>query len=156
MATIGSVFLGDIQHRLRLLSPTTSSPPSSPPNNAPPTPINNVFSAVQPSSSSMSKPDGVKAPPLIEPALSLELRLRWLEAILLGVRQEIKTHRGKEKCHELKNGETLSKVADDIQRRLNIVVEENDGLRRFMENCKYFGISTFARFSLTKRWCSTR
>jgi len=104
----------------------------------------------------MSKPDGVKAPPLIEPALSLELRLRWLEAILLGVRQEIKTHRGKEKCHELKNGETLSKVADDIQRRLNIVVEENDGLRRFMENCKYFGISTFARFSLTKRWCSTR
>jgi len=125
MAAIGSVFLGDLQQRLRLFS----SPPSSP----------SAAMAENPTApaarSNPEAPPSGSAPPLIEPALSLELRLRWLEAILLGVRQDVKTRRGTEKVYELKNGEALSRVVDDIQRRLNGVVEQNDGLKRFMDHC---------------------
>jgi hypothetical protein len=149
MAAIGSVFLGDIQQRLRLLSPTT--PPSSPNplhNNSSSTPSTTTMTAIlttgdQQRSSPLSaekgkiREDAAAPPPLVDPALSLELRLRWLEAILLGVGQDVKSRRGKEKAYELKNGESLSKVADDIQRRLNGVVEESDGLKRFMEQCSF-------------------
>lgn len=72
-------------------------------------------------------------PPIIDPALSLELRLQWLEALLIGVRQEGK---GKEKVPELKHGENLLKLAEDVQRRLDIVVSSNEGLKRFMDTCK--------------------
>jgi len=75
-------------------------------------------------------------PSIIDPALSLELRLRWLEAILLGVRQDAKDSRGKDKVVELKNGDTLLRVAEDIQRRLDAVVDSNDGLKRFMDSCE--------------------
>jgi hypothetical protein len=44
-------------------------------------------------------------PPVIEPVLSLELRLWWLEAILLGVKQDTRDRKGKEK--ELKHGDTI-------------------------------------------------
>jgi hypothetical protein len=78
-------------------------------------------------------------PPVIDPVLSLELRLRWLEAILLGVRQDAKDHKGKDKVHGLKNGQTLMRLAEDIQRSLEGVVESNEGLKRFMDHClSYF------------------
>jgi hypothetical protein len=72
-------------------------------------------------------------PPVIEPVLSLELRLWWLEAILLGVKQDTRDRKGRER--ELKHGDTLMRVAEDIQRRLDIVVEGNEGLKRFMDHC---------------------
>lgn len=59
--------------------------------------------------------------------LSLELRLRWLEAILLGVKQGGRRQ-------DLKHGETLVRAADDIQRRLNTVVDGHEGLRKFVQN----------------------
>jgi len=99
-----------------------STPPSSP-----------VFPIMSPSQSptwSVSK--GTASVPVIDPALSLELRLRWLEAILLGVRQDAKDRKGKEKPNE--RGETLIRLAEDIQRRLDTTVESNDGLKRFMEH----------------------
>jgi len=73
-------------------------------------------------------------PTTIDPALALDLRLRWLEAILLGVKQDARDRKGKEreKPHELTTGETLCRVAEDLQRRLNAVVESNDGLKRFV------------------------
>lgn len=77
----------------------------------------------------------LSAPSAIDPALSLELRLRWLEAILLGV--HTKERKGKEKAPELKQGETLIRIAEDAQKRLDAVVENNDGLKRFIDHCVY-------------------
>ncbi|KAJ7694912.1 hypothetical protein B0H14DRAFT_3100584 [Mycena olivaceomarginata] len=62
-------------------------------------------------------------PPVVDSALSLELRLRWLEAILLGVKQEFGS------------GETLLRSAEDVQKRLIGIVNSNDGLKRFMDHC---------------------
>lgn len=75
-------------------------------------------------------------PSTIDPVLSLELRLRWLEALLLGVRHETRDRKGREKpASELKPGESLIHLAGDVQRRLNNVVESNDGLKKFIHQC---------------------
>lgn len=109
MATqIGSVFLGDVQ-RHRILSPT---PPSSPD----PAPTKKFVPAKQPSTS--------QKPPTITPELSLELRLRWLEALLYGVKPKDKS---------LAKGETLLGNAQQIQKRLDDLVQNNDSLRKFMD-----------------------
>ncbi|EED81208.1 predicted protein [Postia placenta Mad-698-R] len=69
-------------------------------------------------------------PPSIPPALSLDLRLRWLETLLYGARPE-----GPDRKHtEVKNGETLARRAAELQHTLDDVVQSNDGLRRFMEH----------------------
>lgn len=64
--------------------------------------------------------------------LSLQLRLRWLEALLYGVRAEPKD-RTKDKS--LRKGETLLRSAQQIQMRLDDLVANNDSLRKFMEHC---------------------
>lgn len=128
MSGIGSVFLGDNQ-RFRMLS---STPPSSPPSRSPVS-ATTGFPMISPTHSpkqSFSK--ATAPPPVIDPALSLELRLRWLEAILLGVRQDTKERK---KLSELKHGETLIRLAEDVQRRLDAAVESNEGLKRFMDHC---------------------
>lgn len=119
MANIGSVFLGDSK-RIRVLSGSMSTPPSSPP----PTSMSGVFT-------------GLPSLPVIDPVLSLELRLRWVEAILLGVKPDARDKKGKE-SEKLASAETLSRAAEDIQRRLDTVIEGNDSLKRFMEHCKPF------------------
>jgi len=121
----GSVFLGDVQ-RVRLLS----TPPSSPPPRQSSTAMHNFFPKPPVQSPETTQP----STSVIEPILALELRLRWLEAILLGVRQDAKDRKGKEKVSELKNGETLMRLAEDIQRSLDSVVESNEGLKRFMDH----------------------
>lgn len=70
--------------------------------------------------------------PVIDPALSLELRLRWLEAIVLGV--QAKERKPKGKSYDLKRGETLIRTAEDVQKRLDRIVESNDGFKRFIEH----------------------
>jgi len=70
--------------------------------------------------------------PVIDPVLSLELRLRWLEAILLGVKPDSRDRKGKEE--KLGNAETISRAAEEIQQRLNTVVDGNDGIKKFMEH----------------------
>lgn len=82
------------------------------------------------------EPEPSSAPPIIDPALSLELRLRWLEALLLGVRQDAKDRKGNDKVPELKPGETLVRLAEDVQRRLDGVIQSNEGLQRFMSKCE--------------------
>ena len=162
MANIGSVFLGDFQ-RLRHLSSSTHS--STPPSSPPPTTMSHVFSSLPHSPVANSNPspfvhnmtddvDGpAKAastaadapttrPVTIEPALALELRLRWLEAIVLGVSRERKG-KGRESDQDAlaspashaKQGETLVRLAESVQQRLDAAVEGNEGLRRFMEHC---------------------
>ncbi|KAH7914832.1 hypothetical protein BJ138DRAFT_1177012 [Hygrophoropsis aurantiaca] len=144
MSAIGSVFLGDFT-RHRILS---STPPSSPPPIQPGYPMNHPLTASLSSEELAEQLDtdtsGIPTPaqveitqphsqPLsIDPALSLELRLRWLEALLLGVRQDQRDRKGKDKVPDLRQGGTLIRLAEDIQRRLNSVVESNDGLKRFM------------------------
>ena len=84
----------------------------------------------------------------IPSVLSLELRLRWLEAILLGVRQDAKDRsKGKEKLNELKQGDTLIRLAEDIQRRFDIAVQGNDGLKRFMDHCVSLPLNHFQLFN---------
>jgi hypothetical protein len=73
----------------------------------------------------------VPAPPTkIEPLLALELRLRWLEAFILGVKQDL----GRA---SLKHGETVSRLAETVQRKLNKAVQGNEGLTKFMDQCMF-------------------
>jgi P-type Cu+ transporter len=71
----------------------------------------------------------VPAPPTkIDPLIALELRLRWLEALILGVKQDL----GRA---SLKHGETVSRLAETVQRNLNKAVQGNEGLTKFMDQC---------------------
>lgn len=86
-------------------------------------------------------PTDVPSPAHIDPVLSLELRLRWLEALLLGApRQESRDRKGgrdrpSERKHTQPGNESLIQLAGNVQRRLNAVVESNDGLKKFMHQC---------------------
>ena len=156
MATLGSVFLGDLQRHRVLSSPPPSSPPlagsfnqnamsiaaasSEHPEGVPESPDGTESPAkASPSPTAQRDPSHLPvidhAPTTIDPVLSLELRLRWLEALLLGVRQDTRDRKAREKPPELKHGESLVRLAGDVQRRLNAVVESNDGLKKFMHQC---------------------
>ncbi|KAF5387308.1 hypothetical protein D9757_005770 [Collybiopsis confluens] len=138
MANIGSVFLGD-SRRHRLLS--SSTPPSSPPPVTPsamsaPGILSTLPSpSSPPNSSSASAFPHIEAmenisrepPPNIDPIMSLELRLKLLETLVLGLDPDEK---GKQ---ELKN-ETLTKSAESIKRKVNSYVEGNDTLKRFVSH----------------------
>ncbi|RXW18710.1 hypothetical protein EST38_g7142 [Candolleomyces aberdarensis] len=84
----------------------------------------------------------------IDPELALELRVRWLEAIVLGLKQPQdptglgtgvggggRKGKGKEPTPAslLKNGETLLRLAENVQKQLESAVEGNEGLRKFMD-----------------------
>ncbi|KAJ7612486.1 hypothetical protein DFH06DRAFT_1015276 [Mycena polygramma] len=130
-ASIGSVFLGDTKRR-RLLSSTSNST-GTPPSSPPPTSMSSVFSTMPSPSPTIPETQSKASPSVIEPALSLELRLRWLEAILLGVKQDTRDRKGKER-ESLAHGETLIRTAEDLQKRLTGIVNSNDGLKRFMDH----------------------
>jgi len=136
---IGSVFLGDVQ-RHRLLS--SSTPPSSPPPYL-----------VSPSMSSLhdldfevvEAPKPTPKPPSIPPVLSLDLRLRWLETVLYGSRPET-TDR---KQGESKNTATLARRAGELQRQLDGIVQNNDGLRKFMDHYEQYALYLTPSFALS-------
>lgn len=117
MNVLGSVFLGDAG-RYRTITASPTSPPISPiPNTA------------------CTGKDS--APLSIDPELSLELRVRWLEVLLLGIKQDVSIAKVKERSGLKHDGSTLSVKTEEIQKRLNGIVESNDGLRKFMYRCKY-------------------
>lgn len=103
------------------------------------------------------------APKAIDPRLALELRVRWLEAIVYGAKQQ--AHEASSSSSSsasttavsgsksnpllqsrpsppakarlrdqlgLKDGETLVRLAENVQQRLEVVVESNEGLKKFM------------------------
>ena len=79
-------------------------------------------------------------PASIDPALALDLRLRWLEAIVLGMGKGAGMGAGnfkKQTEQQLKNNETLCWLAENVQRKLESVVDGNEGLGRFMAQCKF-------------------
>ncbi|KAF8635049.1 hypothetical protein AX15_000585 [Amanita polypyramis BW_CC] len=174
MANIGSVFLGDVQ-RHRVFS--SSSPPGSPPSSSiyttipSPPPIkgtsgndhninngdnDNIEGEVTPAKTMTAPPEVgktlLKGRTAIDPMLALELRVRWLEALVLGIPENNPGHAtlhrkvgsiplrskqrsisgGEGKAALLKHGETLVRLAKDVQSRLDAAVEANEGLKRFM------------------------
>ncbi|KAF9447727.1 hypothetical protein P691DRAFT_801916 [Macrolepiota fuliginosa MF-IS2] len=182
MANIGSAFLGDLQaKRIRHLSSPTSStsPPASPPANA--IYNSNQMSTIQslsPQSKSPSQsPQGgdqpnqpwaaLGLPPnkaTIDPILALELRVRWLETLVLGIgapssaaganadgKAIAKDEKGRGALRSIKNKRTdkqkereqgkgketataLTRLTEDVKKRLDAIVETNEGLRKFMDN----------------------
>ncbi|KAH9928781.1 hypothetical protein B0H21DRAFT_119357 [Amylocystis lapponica] len=139
MTAIGSVFLGDVQ-RHRLLS--SSTPPSSPPPTMSPSAMSSLYEL------DFDLPDEVRPrvdQPTIPPELSLDLRLRWLETLLFGARQSGEKAHG----HELKNGDTLARRAEELQRKMDGIVQSNDGLRKFMEHYEHHAQFLTPAFALS-------
>jgi hypothetical protein len=156
---VGSVFLGDLQ-RVRHLSSPPSSPPSSITGALAPSlafestdNIDMESPSVHPGEQQSTPTAPFPAPPTkIDPVLALELRLRWLEALILGVRQDLgKDRKGKvkEDCStaaaiaNLKHGETLSRLAETVQQKLDKAVQGNEGLTKFMNQCMFLSLSSF-------------
>jgi len=95
-----------------------------------------------------------QGPGKVDPLLALELRLRWLEVLIVGMKQEMgKDKKGKAReeyagvnaaaaAASLKHGETLTRIAETVQTKLEKVVEGNEGLKRFMDNCTCGPLST--------------
>ncbi|RPD58915.1 hypothetical protein L226DRAFT_572460 [Lentinus tigrinus ALCF2SS1-7] len=142
MTAIGSVFLGDVQRHRHLSS---STPPSSPPphigSNAP-----HSFSDLD--DADEQRPLETK-PPSISPILSLELRLRWLETLLFGAKHDEQTGKPGTKADKLKDGETLARRAEDLQRRLDSVAQSNDALKRFMDRYEQYAHMLTPGFALS-------
>ena len=145
MNVLGSVFLGDAQ-RQRVLSQSTATPPTSPRSSSPQT---QVFPQRMGGTSTFPRVDAGQAssssPLPIEPKLSLELRIRWLEVLLLGVRHDnwdqgvISRSTGGSKDlsnHPKTDAETLVRKAEGAQKRFNGIVNGNDGLRKFIDRCE--------------------
>ncbi|KAF8328841.1 uncharacterized protein EI90DRAFT_3063759 [Cantharellus anzutake] len=93
-------------------STTSSSNPASP------TPLPQQFYPPLPPTASV--------PPLI----SLELRIRWLEALISGLDTR-NNHRGRTQTKG-KDIKGLLHMTQDVQRELEEILEANDSLRRFM------------------------
>ena len=128
MTVLGSVFLGDAHHH-RVF---TTSPPTSP------TPSLGSTSFVFRAQQAHALPDPEmppSSPAPISSAASLELRLRWLEALLLGVRSDTASEQRDGAGGRADSADTLFRRAEYVQRRLDAIVASNDGLMRFMEHC---------------------
>ncbi|KAI0291668.1 hypothetical protein B0F90DRAFT_1642085 [Multifurca ochricompacta] len=124
MANIGSVFLGDVQ-RNRLRS-SASTPGSTPPSSPPPS-----LSTSHGASSTMADPmtqekEMPTSRPHLSPTQSLELRVRWLEALLYGPKHEPKP--------EMKHGETLTRAAELAYRRMDDLANTHNVLRKFLSH----------------------
>ncbi|KAI9437945.1 hypothetical protein H4582DRAFT_2111564 [Lactarius indigo] len=130
MANIGSVFLGDVQ-RVRLKS-SGSTPASTPPSSPPPTlsvsRISQPHLAIPlPAEESISSQEHH-----LGPTQSLELRVRWLEALIYGAKHDESLASLQERKPELKRGETLLRAAEHAHRRMNDVASTHDALRKFL------------------------
>ncbi|TFY80325.1 hypothetical protein EWM64_g3687 [Hericium alpestre] len=109
--------------------------------------------------------DPAPQPATIDPVQSLELRLRWLEALLYGVKQDsVKEGRSRhsrlvsgtlDKRYELKKGDTLIRSAEEAKRRMDGIVEGNDGLRRFMDHYEQHAALLTPAFALSGTLPST-
>ncbi|KAI0301501.1 hypothetical protein BC826DRAFT_1090138 [Russula brevipes] len=120
MASIGSVFLGDVQ-RNRLRS-SDSTPPSSPP--AMPTPGSSAHSPPT------TGPAGAFPDPIQEQEISPQPHLAPTQSLELRHDQSLAGLR--ERQPELKRGETLIRATENAQRRMNDMASSYDVLRRFI------------------------
>lgn len=102
----------------------------------------NFSSSPPPPMSALGQQTFLSLPPpsTIHPITSLELRVRWLEALVSGVptmdgRQPAKSDKSSREASESAHRVGLLKKAADVQQQLDQVVEANAQLRRFMSNC---------------------
>jgi hypothetical protein len=132
MASIGSVFLGDVQ-RVRLKS-SGSTPASTPPSSPPPT----QSVSTQPSLATALPPEEsiTTQEHHLAPTQSLELRVRWLEALIYGPKHDASLAGLHERRPELKRGETLLRAAEHAHRRMNDVAGTHDAIRKFISQCE--------------------
>ena len=131
MANIG----GDVQ-RSRLRS-SGSTPSSTPPSSPSPAIHTSPATARLPTDSTRAWENPTPQPEL-SPAQSLELRIRWLEAILYGAQRDESLAGLRERKPELRRGETLIRAAEHVQRRMNDIANTYDVLRRFIGHCEPF------------------
>ena len=85
--------------------------------------------------------EDTKKPTPIDSRLSLELRLRWLEVLLLGVKHDSwdrDAHASSDATprQTRPDGESLVKRAEEVQKKLDKVVDANDGLKKFIDRCE--------------------
>lgn len=69
----------------------------------------------------------------ITPEVSLDLRLRWLETLMFGAKQDGQAQRGSQ-AQTSNSTPTLARGADDLKRRLEAIVQNSEGLKRFLEH----------------------
>lgn len=143
---LGSVFLGDAR-RNRIFGSSSSTPPTSPrsPNAMSHSSTSNPALPSSPPAISLSSiaPETTKKSS-IDPQTALELRLRWLEALLVGVKERDKERaRERVKTPEWTRGESMLHLADELRGRLEALVAGNDGLKRFMDHCMYYSVLCF-------------
>lgn len=80
----------------------------------------------------------------IDPQLALELRVRWLEAIVTGL-SATGSAKGKETAGSMaaKRGtDNLVRLAENVQAQLDAAVEGNEGIKKFMSHCT---VSSYSR-----------
>lgn len=105
---LGSAFLGDRTHHISIRGHPSfhtshvTSPPTSPP---PPRPAS------------------------IDPITSLNLRIKWLEALVLGLKAASES-----KSAEASSSRDLFHRAEEIQAKLNDALETNESCRKFIKN----------------------
>ncbi|KAJ8521267.1 hypothetical protein ONZ45_g2034 [Pleurotus djamor] len=127
-----------------VLSPSSPTSPSRSGREPPPlSPLPTAASASNnaPVLLNIPPPEAPAPPPTIDPELSLELRLRWLEALVLGTKPG--------EGGKLKPGETIPRAVENIQRRLNIAVEGNDALKKFMDHYEQNAAFLSSSFALS-------
>ncbi|KAI9450547.1 hypothetical protein F5148DRAFT_1336490 [Russula earlei] len=155
MANIGSVFLGDVQ-RSRLRS-SGSTPGSTPPSSPPPTVITTrgASHSTATTTTNSAVPGVIQEQekstlrPQLTPTQSLEVRVRWLEAIIHGAMHD-ELHAGlSERKPELKRGETLMRAAEHTQRRMNDLAGTLDVLRRFIGHYEHHAQYLTPAFALS-------
>ena len=76
------------------------------------------------------------AAPQITPEVSLDLRIRWLETLVYGNKQDAKEKQNAACKKEGRNPNTLVRDVNTLQQRLSAIVQNNEGLRRFMDHCE--------------------
>ncbi|KAF8528148.1 hypothetical protein BU17DRAFT_38569 [Hysterangium stoloniferum] len=156
MTVLGSVFLGDAHHR-RVF---TSTPPTSPSADrssvarAQQEQVDREMEALSETTSASSEIEPVSQMS-ISPTVSLELRVKWLEALLLGVRQDLakdtrnRVTEGKGAREETHKQMSLFRRAEDAQRKLDAVVAGNEGLKRFMDHYDQYAQYLTPSFALS-------
>ncbi|KAH9008322.1 hypothetical protein EDB84DRAFT_1551411 [Lactarius hengduanensis] len=136
MASIGSVFLGDVQ-RVRLKS-SASTPGSTPPSSPPPTLSvssggpPHLTTTLDTPSPTLPAEGSISQEHHLGPTQSLELRVRWLEALIYGAKHDESLAGLHERKPVLKRGDTLLRAAEHAHRRMNDVASTHDALRKFL------------------------
>jgi hypothetical protein len=121
--------IGDVQPSRLRSSGSTPSPP--------PTTRTYPVTTRLPTDSTQAR-EKLTPQPELSAAQSLELRIRWLEAILYGAQRD-ESLAGLRECKpELRRGETLIRAAEHTQRRMNDIANSYDVLRRFIGHCEPF------------------